>query len=361
MGPLRLGWLPIVAAGALAGGTSASAQVAPSVLQGVVNTQTQQLQQSIEQQTQLPQVPAVAPSPPSQFAVTAPGGPTFVLRGVVVDDSYFLRKDEIAAITQKYVGKSVDLSDVQRMVKEINDLFAARGLSTAAAFLPPQKLRDGIVHVQVVEGRLGKVTVKGANALSKDFVLTRVDLKPGEVLDVPALTDRLSMVNGTSVARIQASLQPGAQFGLTDIDLAVTEPPRTFLQLFADNQGVQSVGPYEAGALFQLYAPLGVDDKLTLYAIKAQGNVYGSGAYSLPFDPWGGRIGVSFNREATKTVWGPYSSLDITGTTDIGSINLSQPVFARSNWLLLLNGSVSKEETSSDQSAVRNHPGQRDG
>ena len=229
------------------------------------------------------------------------------------------------------------------MVKEINDLFAARNLSTAAAFLPPQKLDKGVVHVQIVEGRLGKVTVKGANALSKDFVLSRVDLKPDEVIDLPAVSDRLAMFNSTSVARIQAALQPGAQFGLTDIELAVTEPSRTLLQLFADNQGVQSVGPYEAGALFQIYAPLGIDDKFALYAIKAEGNVYGSGSYSLPFDPWGGRIGVSFNREATKTVWGPYTYLDTTGTTEIGSINASQPVFARSNWLLLLNASVSRQ------------------
>jgi hemolysin activation/secretion protein len=331
----------------------ASAQVIPpSTLPGVINTQTQQTEQQILRQTELPQTPSIAPFPPTQFAVSPPGGPTFVLRGVVVDDSHFLAKDEISAITSQYIGKRVDLSTVQRMVKEINDLFAARNLSTAAAFLPPQKLDKGVVHVQIVEGRLGKVTVKGANALSKDFVLSRVDLKTGEVIDLPAVSDRLAMFSSTSVARIQAALQPGAQFGLTDIELAVTEPSRTLLQLFTDNQGVQSVGPYEAGALFQLYAPLGIDDKLALYAIKAQGNVYGSGSYSLPFDPWGGRIGVSYNREATKTVWGPYTYLDTTGTTEIGSINASQPIFARSNWLLLLNASVSRQSTSSDQSSV---------
>ncbi len=65
----------------------------------------------------------------------------------------------------------VDLSTIQRMVKEINDLFAQRNLATAAAFLPAQKLNSGIVHVQIVEGRLGKVVDKGANAMSKDFVL----------------------------------------------------------------------------------------------------------------------------------------------------------------------------------------------
>ncbi len=147
-------------------------------------------------------------------------------------------------------------------------------------------------------------------------------------------------------------MQPGAQFGLTDIELAVTEPPRTLLQIFADNQGVESVGSYEAGALFQLYSPLGIDDRFLLYAIKAEGNVYGSLSYSLPVDPWGGRIGVSFNREATKTVWGQYTSLDITGDTEIGSINASQPVFSYSNWLLLLNASVSRESTSSNQFSV---------
>ncbi len=157
------------------------------------------------------------------------------------------------------------------MVKEINDLYAARGIVTAAAYLPPQKLKDGIVTIKIVEGRLGRIKITGANQLSSDFVLSHVDQKAGAVVDVPAMTRELAFFNKTGVARIQALMQPGAQFGLTDIELSVVEPAKNLIQVFGgDNMGVSSVGRLEAGTLLQHYGMLGLDDKLTLYAVKSE-------------------------------------------------------------------------------------------
>jgi hemolysin activation/secretion protein len=301
------------AAGLALVASPAVAQVLPpSANPALVNNQTQRNEQQLQQKTDLPQGPSVVTAP-GQFAVSPPGGPTFVLRGVVVGESHFLSKADIDAITSKYVGTKVDISAIQRMVKEINDLFTARGLTTAAAFLPPQKLKDGVVRVQIVEGRLDHLKVTGANALSKDFVLAHVETKPGEIIDLPQISDRLSMFNSTGVARVQAALQAGARFGLTDIDLGVTEPDRFYFQPFVDNQGVSSVGALEAGFLAQFYAPLSLDDRVTVYGVKSNGNLYGSIAYSIPFDTWGGRAGITLGKDLTHVTSGPYQPLDITG------------------------------------------------
>ncbi len=331
---------------------SVPASAAPQTNPALISDQNQQIREQIERQTALPQTPPVVSGPPSQFAVSAPGGPSFILRDVTVDDSRFISRDEINAIVKKYIGQRVDISAIQRMVKEINDLFGDRKITTAAAFLPPQKLKDGIVHVKIVEGRLGKLLVKGANALSPAFVLSHVDEKPGDIVDLPSLSNRLAMFNSTGFARIQAALQPGVAFGLTDIELSVTEPPRNQLQLFVDNQGVPAVGQNEVGALVQLYSPLMFDDRLTLYAVKSGGNVNGSVSYNVPLDPWGGRIGASYVDGAIKDISGPYQSLDVQGTSEVASINLSQPVFAHDAWLLQLNGAVSRNISNSTESGV---------
>jgi len=313
---------------------ASAAQVNP----GLINNQNQQNREQIEQRNILPQGSPVLAPPPGQGNVVAPGGPTFILRGVKLDRSQFLSPSELDAITSRYVGTRVDISGVQRMVKEINDLYAQRGIVTAAAYLPPQKLKSGIVAIKIVEGRLAKITVSGANALSNDFVLSHVNQKAGDVVDVPRITQDLAFFNKTGVARIQALMQAGAQFGLTDVELAVTEPPRNLVQLFADNQGVSSVGRLEAGTLLQHYGMLGLDDKLTIYAVKSAGNVNGNVGYNLAVDPWGGRIGLSFTRGDIHVVSGPYQSLDVTGSSEVASINASQPLFANSEWLFLLNG-----------------------
>jgi hemolysin activation/secretion protein len=352
---MNIGWLGLVAATIAAPASLAQAQTAappPVPNPGLINNQNQQNREQIEQRNVLPQAPAVLAPASRPSNVVIPGGPTFILRGVVLDKSHFLSPAELDAVTAKYVGTRVDLAGVQRMVKEINDLYAQKGIVTAAAFLPPQKLKGGVVKVSLVEGRLGKIKVTGANALSDEFVLSHVNQKAGEVVDVPAVTQQLAFFNKTGVARIQALMQPGAQFGLTDIELAVTEPPKNLLQLFVDNQGVPSVGRLEAGALLQRYAPLGLDDKLTLYAVKSQGDISGNVAYNIPFNPWGGRIGASFTRGTIDVIAGPYKTLDVRGDSEAASVNVSQPVFANSEWLFLLNASLAYDLSQSDQTGA---------
>ena len=78
----------------------------------------------------------------------------------------------------------------------------------------------------------------------------------------------LTFVGAVSVAesgdtQIRALLQPGTSFGLTDVQLAVTEAPRNTLQFFTDNQGVKSTGRYQAGTYYRSSGALGFDDRFT--------------------------------------------------------------------------------------------------
>ena len=354
-------WAGLAAAGWLSLGVApgfgvAVAQIAPpsAVNPGLIGQQNKRNQQQLQQQVAPPPVgPSVVAPPPPPGTAVAPGGPTFLLKRVVFDNSKFLSKQELDAVAAKYIGTQIDLATAQRMVKAVNDLYAAKGIVTASASLPPQTLDDGVLHIALVEGRLGKMTVKGKRALSSAYLLQRIPAAPGEVVDLPALADRVAAFNKTGVAQVQALLQPGAQFGLTDIQLAVTEPPVNSLDLFVDDQGVSSVGRYEGGFLYQRYAPFHIDDKFTLYGVFAGGNVSGDAAYSLPFDPSGGRLGASVSYGGIHVIDGPYRDLDIRGTSLVAAGNISQPVFVNQKWLVLLNGAFTYFSTNSTQSKVQ--------
>ncbi len=333
---------------------SAPPSVPPRIVDpGLIEQQNRRNQIEIEQRSapELSGPPVVAPKA-NPAVVAAPGGPTFLLKQVVFDASTFLTRHELEALAAPLIGRRIDIATVQRLVKSINDIYAARQIATAAAYLPPQDLKAGTLRIGIVEGRLGRVVVKGNAALSVDFLKDRISVEPGQVVDTGALADDVARFNKTGVAQIQAFLQPGAQFGLTDIGLGVVEPPTNALQLFVDNQGVSSVGRLEGGMLFQRYAPLGLDDKLTVYAVKSEGDISGNVGYNLPFDTLGGRVGASFTRGHIHIVNGPFVPLDIDGDSTSSALNLSHPVFVDQEWLLLGLASLSYGKSTSQQSKV---------
>lgn len=356
----RSGSLAILAAALAAGAAPAAAQVVPPSVAGQVDPgaiarQTRQTQGAAAAQPAVPgsETPGIAATPAPPPIVFPPGGATLVLQRVDFTPSTLLPQADLDAIAASVVGRSVDLAAIQGVANAVNALYAERGFVTASAILPPQDLGSGVLKVQLIEGKVGAVTFGDRRTLREGFVAAAVPLEPGTVVDAPDLRRDVDRFNRTSTAQIQASLQPGAGFGLTDINLAVTEPRRNTLQIFADNLGVESVGEYELGGLYQNYGLLGLDDRLTAYGLYAEGNLLGNAAYNLAVSPYGTRAGISYSRSAIRIVNGPFADLDIDGTSQTGSLNLSQPLYNGGPVLLLGNLAGSLSSSSTEQLDVK--------
>ncbi|MET3616231.1 hemolysin activation/secretion protein [Rhizobium aquaticum] len=347
-------WIGICAFGWMTGLTPVFAGNAPPVpTAGGAAIESQKTQQDVEK---LFRPEATGPSlegpPRPQQDVGKKGGVTFPLKRVDFDASRFVSQAELQAIAAPYVGRKVDISDLQTIVKKVNDVFAARNLITAIAYLPPQDLGQGVLHVAIVEGKLGEMAVKGNRILSDGWIRSAVDVAPGAVVDVPAIERDVARFNVSSNAQIRAALKPGVDFGLTDITLSVLEPPTDSVQAFFDNQGSKATGIWEGGLNYQRYNILGIDDKLFFNVLGSEGNHNFNLAYNLPFNRWGGRLGVSAGYGQIQVVGGDYKFLNITGTSENEAFNISQPLYVDPSWALLLNGSVGRSVSKSEQSGI---------
>jgi hemolysin activation/secretion protein len=340
----------VLLAGSAAHAQVGSGQTNPGLIQQGIGRQ----QNQFEQQNPAPLGPGVvAPERQNQPAVK-PGGPKFLLRKVTFDRSKFLTPEELNAIASKYIGKRVDIATLLQLVADVNALYEQKGIVTGIATLPEQNAETGVIHIKLTEGRLQKQTLEGNDQTSSGYILHRVGEPTGEILDVPRLNRDVTWFNRTNDTQVKALLQPGSSFGLTDLNFAVTEPPRNTLELFCDNQGIQTTGADECGAFYKLHGLFGVDDRLTFYGVKAAGNINGSLAYNIPVNDWGGRIGASYTDGDIKIVEGPFVGLEETGKSKVGAINFSQPFVATEHWLLLGNVSVAQGNTLSDLAAVPN-------
>lgn len=332
----------------------AHAQVSPEVNPGLIEQNIERQRQRIEQQEQAPkqQGPSVV-GPARPPAVQIPGGgQTFVLRRVIFDSSKFITPEELDAVAAKYVGRRVDIATLMALVADVNAIYAARGIVTAIAILPPQTADKGVIKIKLTEGRLQKSSVIGNQQTRESYIRSSVDPPAGEVLDVPKLNQDVVRFNRTNEVQLRALLQPGTDFGLTDLQLAVTEPPVNTLQFFFDNQGVKTTGRDEVGVYYKRHGLLGIDDRLTFYGVKSKGNLNGNMAFNVPFNPWGGRIGLSYTQGRIKIVQGQFQSFDVTGTSNQTSLNISQPLWNNDIWILQATGAYGYGNSESDFAAV---------
>jgi len=95
---------------------------------------------------------------------TADTRPMFVLRGVSLTGAHAIPPDQITSTYQPYLGRRVSQADLAAIAAGVGDLYRAAGFHLSRAIVPPQDIRDGRVRLQVIEGAITEVTLKGDGA-----------------------------------------------------------------------------------------------------------------------------------------------------------------------------------------------------
>jgi len=256
----------------------------------------------------------------------------FTLKELLFDPSFFLTQEQLAAVAVKYIGTEISYADLSSIVDEINALYRQREVLTGRAILPSQKIIQGSVKISLVEGRLGAVTVEGNQRLSTRYAVDWLQAEPAKVLDTAALQARIELFNRADQSQMVARLRPGAEYGLTDVLLELSEPPLVPLRVFVDNEGSESIGREQVGFETGLNGLMGIDDLVVLKVTHSIGATPISLSYGVPLNKSGGRGTLSYSDISTNVIAGPYRELDITGRSKTTQLTLSQPLASWNTW-----------------------------
>lgn len=334
-------WFPLLA-------QAATAVVPPTVGAGASQRRNDEARQRLRQE--------LAPSAPSGPVLIGPpgtpgvpsvkaGGPQFVLKKIVITSSHFLSRAELDKLAADYLHRPITLADLYRLVARINALYADRGLITDRAFLPPQHIVHGSVVIKLVEGRVGRIELRGTPYTDRAFVLSRLPVKKGQVLDAPELQSALEYFNRTNSVGLRAKLRPGSSFGLSDILLNVLEPPRYQLSLLGNNEGDASTGRAQGGFYGVFNGPLRRGDSLSLYFIGSRGANNYDAQYTVPLTTSGLKLSLSASHDHINIIAGPYEALGIKGSGDQQSVALTQPLLANARGQLSLGVSLAHAQS----------------
>ena len=286
------------------------------------------LQQGIQRQLDAGQMQA----PPESFVkektpTPAPSSKNQTLidvRGYNVKGITAVTEAEVQEVLGPFKNRKLTLAQINEAANAIVDLYQKKG-RIAQAVVPPQEIKDGIVEIKVIEGRVGAIIIEPAFEEDPPRLSSKVTTKfltysnpEGGLINLDGLERSLSLINEIPSVRAEGSLEPGKEDGTTDIRVRVDELSRFSGSVSLTNYGSSSTGSGQAVMSLGLNDLMGIGDGGTIDVIGSAGSIFGQVRYFIPANADGLRIGIGGSTLSYNTL-SQYTP--ITGPGASGSAN----------------------------------------
>ncbi len=114
-----------------------------------------------------------------------------------------LEAEVIAQACAPFLGPGRTPEDVDHARAALEAAYRERGFKTVGVSIPQQTVRDGVVHLQVVEARVGHLNVLGSRFHSVEQIRAQVpSLEEGAVPDFNAVEKEVVAINQRPDRRI---------------------------------------------------------------------------------------------------------------------------------------------------------------
>ena len=229
----------------------------------------------------------------------------------------------------------ITIEQLDAIALSVTEFYRERGLILATAFVPEQEVTDGVIKLNVLEGRLGNVTVSNNNIFSESVISAAFSDEMGEAVTEERIESALRRINDLPGVRVRGSFSPGQNVGETSLNLGVLDEKAWNSSVIMDNYGAEATGEIR---LFATTEWLNIREKghrLLIGALRSEGpdsTLYGLAEYELPVTKDGkGKLKATVSRNEFSV--GESAALpEIIGETDNAGL-LGSYQFVRSRTL----------------------------
>lgn len=215
---------------------------------------------------------------------------------------------ELTALLTDYVGRDCTLGDLKEAAARITRHYAKRDL-LARAVLPRQTLEGGIVTIQVLEARMGKVKLDPSSKtrLSPDRAADFIHAQnpSGDPLHPSAVATGVSNLGIIPGVQALGVLDAGEEEGTTDVILKLREPPLVSATALVDNNSAAEIGRVRALAMLTMTNATGFGEQAALTGQATKSSRYGqvsAGAPLLDGNLWLEGMGAGLTYDIPKKV-----------------------------------------------------------
>ena len=275
----------------------------------------------------------VQPVSPQAPTSQADGGAQISVQAFQIQGNTLISTADLQAVLSPWLNQTLGFADLQKAAEALAAEYRRQGW-LARPQLPAQDVSQGVVTIEIIEGKLGQVRVdddgqalRADRAMVSEMMTARQ--KPGAPLNLDNLERSTNILNDTPGLAVTTILTPGKDKGESDAVVKVQDKPLFSGSVALDNQGARSTGSDKLTFSGNFDNPLGLGDQIATNANSSDGSDYYKAAYSRPFGHDGLRLGASASLMRYKLV-GDMASVQAKGDAKVFGVNGSYPLLRSS-------------------------------
>lgn len=265
-----------------------------------------------------------APPPPVAEGKTAPlattpvpqqdddshAGPSVMVRQIKVNNVPASCQEAVQRLTASLGNRRMTLKGLKNVAVTLTALMQKHGEFLSYAYIPNQKITDGVVQINVMNGHLERINLLSNASLVRNSVINRYLARINATSSKKIARigeDLLILSDLPGIGALSPSLARGDTPGGSLLNLELSAAPRYSGYVMVDNMGSESSGRNRAGAQLNVNSPFGLGDRFQALAFfspdwiqtnkkSTHGNTnIARVSYDAPVSASGTRAGLSFS------------------------------------------------------------------
>ena len=290
---------------------------------------------SILKQAQSTGMPAGTTKPgtlidaPENTVAAPPSGAPFLVKTIKIAGNKKIDTEILHALVADAEGQNLTISQLEKVIFRITEYYNSHGFPLARAIIPAQTIEGGVVNIQIIIARYGKVTVANQSKVNDGVLIaTLSNLKPDEMIEQAGLDRALLLLSDLPGVVVNTTLTPGAAVGTSDLKVSATSAPSVTGNAVTDNYGNNYTGRYRVGGTVNISDPMNLknSDNLSVSVLSSGvGMNYARVGYESVINGDGTRIGGSYSA-LRYVLGGDVASSDANGTAQVASLWIKHPL-----------------------------------
>ena len=272
---------------------------------------------------------------------------TVFIKKFVVTGSTVFTAAELAKVLKPYSLRRLNFAEILAAQQAIDRLYLENGYLTSGTVLPPQRLADRIVTIEVIEGTLDEINITGLTRLQPGYVRSRIEKATQAPLNRDRLLNALQLLQlDPLIANLSAELTAGANIGSSILELNLQEADPFDLTLAYDNFRSPSVGTDRRQVSLTHRNLLGFGDRFSLGYLNTDGSdSLNDFSYTLPINASNGTLSFRLGYTDSEIIEKPFEEFNLESENTNYELIYRQPILQKPIKDLALGLSFSRNDS----------------